>query len=97
MTEVTSAEVAAIAGRLIKHKDPDVRTVAASALTQFERETQAVVDAINQAGSTLLARTAPDQVGAALDVMKAYQESGRGAGLDGQVAHLFMWLRGEVE
>jgi hypothetical protein len=32
--EVTSAEVAELAGRLMHHADPDVRRLAASALTQ---------------------------------------------------------------
>jgi hypothetical protein len=36
MDERTSESVAAKAARLMKHEDPDVRAVAASALTQAE-------------------------------------------------------------
>lgn len=50
MNEQTSAEIATLAGRLMEHADPDVRRLAASALTQAQDHKPGEVPGLPVAG-----------------------------------------------
>lgn len=101
MTESTSPEVASIAARLLKHDDPEVRIIAASCLTQVEDkpaeepdEEPWAVDLVRTA-ATVISRTTPDAVPAAMEAMREYADRGGPPGQESALAYLFRWLRGE--
>lgn len=92
----TSAEVAAIAARLLNHNDPDVRKVAASCLAQREVETETKLKDAT-AAVHLLAKTRPEAIPQAVSALRKRLETGATPGWPDQLAYLFRWLRGEED